>query len=260
MARKPTTPPASPQPEPDPFGFDEGASTQGGPAGASGETDPTVNDRPDTMPQEEQDRQAEEQRKETSPEEPEPSLEEIDAGARHTHNVAQDERPADPKDIPGSPVVSPVPVAGFSEFPDEQVNDPALGQVDPAGTEKTLFAPNPNPTAPINNPVPIGDPTVSKTDAVLRRAEEDARKIDESLGASVQPMPQSIMKAVRLGLNDLTVERQLELAIELNWTIGKASGYIPSFQDMTENMKGAYLKGVQDIWIAAQRAAREYNE
>lgn len=259
MARKPQNPQPSPQPEADPFGFGE-PEVKGGPAGSSGETDPTVNDRPDTMPQEEQDRQAEEKRKETSPKEPEPSIEEIDAGAQHTHNVAQDERPADPRDVPGAPAVSPVPDGTRPGFPDPQTNDPALGEVDPTGIEKSIFAVDPNPTAPINNPVPIGDPTVTKTEAVLRNAHDDARKIDEALGASVQPMPQSIMKGVRLGLNDLTVERQLELAIELNWTIGKASGHIPSFQDMTENMKGAYLKGVRDIWIAAQRAVREYNE
>mgnify|MGYP001044660308 CR=1 FL=1 len=239
MAKKSSspTPQTAPSQPDDPFTF--GDAPQAGPAGASGETDPTVNEEPKGA-------NPAASRKE-GPSEPPPPPE-------------GDDRPKDIHDVEGQPAVSPVPDANRPGFTDHSVNQPADGQVDPAGVEQNIFAVNPDPTAPINNPVVVTDPTVTRTDAVLRGAHSDARKVDELLGASVQPMPQSIMKSVRLGLEDLSVERQVELAIELSWTIGKAAGHIPDYHSMTENMKGAYLKGVRDIWLAAQRATRTFNE
>ncbi len=120
----------------------------------------------------------------------------------------------------------------------------------PAPTSSDTSKTTPNPPEP-NNIAPT-DP-----DPVNLTTEE---KADLALRTTAQPMAASLLKEARLGLDDLSKEEQLELAVQFHERIGKASGYIPEFPSLTENMKAAYLGGVRDIWIAAQRKARSYRE
>ncbi len=121
----------------------------------------------------------------------------------------------------------------------------------------------PTPSAPAPAPVPpILDPSVLIAAKALTAApgdEEtlsDARKLDAALNVTVQPMATKLIGEARMGLVDLTIEEQLALATKLHENIGKASGYLPDFTSMSENVKAAYLKSVRDIWIEAQRKAR----
>jgi len=109
--------------------------------------------------------------------------------------------------------------------------------------------PKDNPTSAVSEPEFEPEPPLSDTD-----------KINAALGTTVQPMAESLVKAARLNLADISAEEQLALAVSAHETIGKAAGYIPEFGAVTENMKAAYLKIVRDIWIAAQRKARSFNE
>lgn len=94
----------------------------------------------------------------------------------------------------------------------------------------------------------------------LPSASSDTEKVNEVLGGMSFPISEEHVKSFRLDLADLTIEEQVDLAREAHNTIGKASGYLPDFNSQTENMKSAYMKIVREIWIAAQRKARTFDE
>lgn len=119
----------------------------------------------------------------------------------------------------------------------------------PPESDPFSFGSEPAPT-----PVPsiIPEPFVPAS-----KIAEDA-KIAQVLGPTEQPMAETFVKELRL--EDLSFEQQKELAIAAYETLGKAAGYLPDYNNITENMKAAHMKVVRDIWMAAQRKARTYNE
>lgn len=92
----------------------------------------------------------------------------------------------------------------------------------------------------------------------LNSREETRKEVLQKnlLDTAGQPVAQSIIKSVTL--KDLDLAQQIELAVQIHERIGKAAGYIPDFASLTENMKGAYLGAVKDVWIAAQRNVRSF--
>lgn len=84
---------------------------------------------------------------------------------------------------------------------------------------------------------------------------EDAA--DEAL-ALASGVSKSVAKTVLLP--NLAPEYQAALAREIHEMIGKASGYIPDYDSLTENMKQALLRSVAHVWNAASKKVREFNE
>ncbi len=133
-------------------------------------------------------------------------------------------------------VKKPQPIPSLSQLPEASVSEPDPFDLPPA--EAKL------------------EPEVGLEPAPLSPSE----KLDLALRSTEQPISETIVSQARLGLEDLSIEHQLELAQGICERIGKAAGYIPDFSSCTENMKGAYLSSVRDVWLAAQRKARGYNE
>lgn len=80
---------------------------------------------------------------------------------------------------------------------------------------------------------------------------------DEAL-ARASGVSKSVAKTVLLP--NLDPEFQAALAREIHEMIGKASGYIPDYDSLTENMKQALLRSVAHVWNAASKKVREFNE
>lgn len=132
--------------------------------------------------------------------------------------------------------------------------------------KEELFSVAPSPSYPIDfgtGPAPEDLPVDALKPeylADLPSARSDTEKVNSVLGGLNFPISEEHVKSFRLDLADLTIEEQVDLAREAHNTIGKASGYLPDFNSQTENMKSAYMKIVREIWLAAQRKARTFDE
>lgn len=121
---------------------------------------------------------------------------------------------------------------------------------------KEFAANNLTDTSPQNNPPVSRVPEIE----VFSRTLSESEKVDLALNSTQQPISKNVVAAARLGLEDLSVEEQVDLAVHSHEIIGKAAGHLPDFHSATENMKGAYMSVVRDIWLAAQRKTRSFNE
>jgi hypothetical protein len=137
-----------------------------------------------------------------------------------------------------------------------QDSDP-FSFVTPPGQEKPILEAPVKATDPQANPIPHVDLTPPDDDNWKL---SDAERMDLALGTTEQPMSKNLVAVTRVGLEDLSMEEQLDLARQAHEIIGKASGFLPDFASLTENMKAGYLKIVRDIYLSAQRKVRGYNE
>jgi len=92
------------------------------------------------------------------------------------------------------------------------------------------------------------------TPSLTSREEKKIETVLQDISLPPDPLP------TRLSLAEPSDQEVLDLAAQSHELLGKAAGYIPDFLSITENMKSAYMKVVRNIWVAAQKKARSYDE
>jgi hypothetical protein len=147
--------------------------------------------------------------------------------------------------------------------------DPTIEEMfnmEPAKTEKEPILPaedpTPDETLPILPPaeLPAGETHVDPDSIPPHTHVSDAERMDAVLGATEFRTSESLVEKIRADLKNIPPELHISLAVEINEILGKAAGHLPDFNNMTENMKGAYLRAVGHVWMACQRHVRTYNE
>jgi hypothetical protein len=145
-------------------------------------------------------------------------------------------------------------------------NDPFAPAVPSTGFPQPSVPPAPEPSIEDNifeasrtatDPIKVNEDLTIGRDAPADEGEARA-KADKALASGPSPMADTLSRSFRLA--ELSIDEQLALAVEAHQVHGKAAGHIPDFGELTENMKAAWMKIVKDIFLAADRKVRSFNE